>query len=169
MPPDTPSFQGFLLFVTGIPEQGQDIIKMLCWLVVGVPHPVCVRMHKNVLTLKVLWSMSEFGGSRKHGNTAHMWFILKWATPYYGCSLSRRGKQPEFPVHCIGTRKLSNQIKSNQINSNQIKSNESSLTSGSQKWYRQDEERSRELTSNRYTVNTEYDGPAAMWAILMFH
>ena len=33
-----------------------------------------------------------------------------WEASYYDCSLSPRGKQPEFPVHCIGTGKLSNQI-----------------------------------------------------------
>ena len=30
-----------------------------------------------------------------------------WVAPYYGCTLSPGGKHPEFPVHCIGTRKLS--------------------------------------------------------------
>ena len=37
------------------------------------PTPVCIRTHQNdhVRTLKILQSMSEFGGLRKHENTAH--------------------------------------------------------------------------------------------------
>ena len=57
--------------------------------------------------------MSESGGLRKHGNTAHR-NNNKRVAPYYGCSLSPVESSPEFPVHCTGTRKLSNPI-SNQL------------------------------------------------------
>ena len=52
------------------------------------PTPVCIRTHKNdhVRILKILKSMSEFGGLRKHKNTAHRKQI--WVALYYGCSLS---------------------------------------------------------------------------------
>ena len=35
------------------------------------PTPVCIHTHKHVCTLRILWSMSEFGGLQKHENTAH--------------------------------------------------------------------------------------------------
>ena len=37
------------------------------------PTPVCIPTHKNdhVRTLKILWSMSKFGGLRKHEKTQH--------------------------------------------------------------------------------------------------
>ena len=34
----------------------------------------------------------------------------RWVVPYYGCSLSPPGKNPDFLVHSIGTRSLSNPI-----------------------------------------------------------
>ena len=52
IPPDPPSFQGFFLFVIGTPG---------------------IRMYKNdhVCMLKILLSMSELGGLRKHKNIAY--------------------------------------------------------------------------------------------------
>ena len=50
--------------------------------------------------------MSEFGGLRKHKNTAHiektqLGSAVRWLLTFPW------EKQPEFPVHCSGTRKLS--------------------------------------------------------------
>ena len=55
--------------------------------------------------------MSKFGGLRKHENTAHMKKTKKnWVAL---AARFHRGKQPECPVRCIRTRKLSNRIESN--------------------------------------------------------
>ena len=43
------------------------------------PIPVCIRKHKNdhVRTLKILWSMSEFGGLWQHEKTQHALYWQK--------------------------------------------------------------------------------------------
>ena len=60
---------------------------MLCWLV-GVPHPrVYIRTHKNVRTLQILYSMSEFAGLRKR-NLARISKSTqkrRWAESFAGC------------------------------------------------------------------------------------
>ena len=55
--------------------------KMLCWLAVGVPNPrVHTHAHKNdhVRTIKILWSMSGFGGLRKHEKPQHALNTNSW-------------------------------------------------------------------------------------------
>ena len=52
--------------------------------------PVCIRTHKNdqVRTLKILWTMSEFGGFRKHEQTQHaLYNYLDWVARLCCCSL----------------------------------------------------------------------------------
>ena len=46
--------------------------------------------------------------SRWYGNTKTAHRGNMWVAPYYGCSLSPVGSSPNFPCHCIRTRKLSN-------------------------------------------------------------
>ena len=43
------------------------------------PTPVCTRTHKNddVRTLKILYSMSEFGGFWKHEKTQHARYLVR--------------------------------------------------------------------------------------------
>ena len=43
--------------------------QKMCWLAVGVPN--CTHKNDHVRMLKILYSMSEFSGLRKHENTAH--------------------------------------------------------------------------------------------------
>ena len=84
---------------------------MLRCLVVGVPHPppprVYIRTHKNVRTLNILQSMSEFGGLRKHENTARrknktkkLGSAVLWLLVFPGES------SPNFPCIALGTRTL---------------------------------------------------------------
>ena len=65
-----------------------------CWFSNRNFVPVCIMLRSQVQA--VFWELLL-----KNNN---------WVAPYYGCSLSPWGKQPKFPVHCIGTRKLSNLI-----------------------------------------------------------
>ena len=51
--------------------QSQNVVLTRCRC--APPTPVCIRTLKNVRQLKILWSMSEFGGLWKDG----MW-LLKW-------------------------------------------------------------------------------------------
>ena len=44
-----------------------------------------------------------------YGNMQTLYTLTRgknWVALYYVCSLSPQGKQPEFPMHCIGTRKV---------------------------------------------------------------
>ena len=75
------------------------------------PTPVCIRMHKNVRTIKMLQSMSQFDGLWKHENNQHALVPLKtecgcpsgggiknghiYATSSYGGTQKKRKKKDD--------------------------------------------------------------------------
>ena len=67
----------------------QVLIRYRC----ACPTTVCIHMHKNdhVGMLKILWSMSEFGGLRKQEDTQHALVGLGRAALAAAVALSRQG------------------------------------------------------------------------------